>query len=196
MRDTALIIFVKNPIPGKVKTRLAKSIGNERAVDIYLRLLQHTASITKHVEADKHLFYGDYVNEQDMWDNETYIKKLQKGTELGERMESAFKEVFTAGYRKVLIIGSDCADLKKEILEQACAELEHTDIVAGPTFDGGYYLLGMKQLHPILFADINWSTPQVMNQTLAAIQSIGLQYTFLPKLSDVDEIKDVPTGWL
>ncbi len=193
--DTALIIFVKNPVEGKVKTRLAKSIGDEKAVVIYKQLLQHTYIITKEMGIDKYVYYGDYVNNNDIWD-ENYKKALQQGADLGQRMENAFKEVLSVGYNKVLIIGSDCAQLTTDIINTAIEKLDESDIVFGPSLDGGYYLLGMKKITSQLFNGIEWSTNTVFSKSLEIAGNQHLKVTTVQKLSDVDVIEDVPKNWL
>src|SRR5450432_3229162 len=104
---SALIIFVKNPVLGKVKTRLADALGEENALLIYQKLLQHTFLITTNISADKYVFYMEYINHNDLWKNELYKKELQAGNDLGERMKNAFELLFQKAYKEVVIIGSD-----------------------------------------------------------------------------------------
>src|SRR5690349_716708 len=94
----ALIIFVRNPELGKVKTRLAKTIGSEAALSIYKELLQHTLSVVSEVNCDKFIFYSDYINHNDLWEGKAFKKYLQCQGGLGEKMNNAFKEVFNEGY--------------------------------------------------------------------------------------------------
>lgn len=195
MDKNALIIFVKNPVEGKVKTRLAKTIGNEHAVNIYKKLLQHTHTVTIKLSCDKYVYYGDYINTDDIW-NVGYNKCLQAGGDLGSRMKQAFEEIFSKGYSKVLIIGSDCAQLEQAIIENAFNMLDDVDIVIGPSLDGGYYLLGMNKLHADLFKNIEWSTGDVYSATVKTAQKSRLSITTTKKLSDVDVIDDVPKNWL
>lgn len=192
MTKNALIIFVKNPLEGQVKTRLAKTIGNSAAVAVYKQLLQHTFSISHHLAVDKFVFYGDYVNQVDLWPNGIYKKHLQYGADLGERMKNAFELVFNLGYDNAIIIGSDCYELSQEKLESAFIELHDKDAVIGPCKDGGYYLLGMKVLQPQLFSDIKWSTDSVFHSTVAVFNLLGLNYLALPVLNDVDDEASLP----
>lgn len=195
MNKNALIVFVKNPIAGQVKTRLAREVGDTKAVEVYKKLLLHTHDVVEGVDADKYVFYGDYINEDDLWGEEFY-KALQVGDDLGERMLYAFKTVFEKGYERVAIIGSDCYELNIDIIEEAFRSLETHDTVTGPTTDGGYYLLGMTQVNDILFENIAWSTDTVYHDTIKAIQNAGLSGYALKKLSDVDYLSDVPENWL
>lgn len=191
----AIIILIKNPELGKAKTRLAKGVGDERALEIYLKLLEHTHAITCVLEADKYLFYSDHVDNNDIWDNTLYRKSIQNGADLGERMRHAFDAVFSNGHKSVLIIGSDCKELTAEIITEAFAELHSADTVVGPTHDGGYYLLGMNKLIPQVFQDKEWSTETVLSSTLSDLEQNGLSNYLLPKLSDIDTIDDLPEEW-
>lgn len=195
MNKRALIVFVKNPIVGKVKTRLAKDIGDAKAVEVYKKLLRHTRAIIEGVDADKYVFYGDYVNDDDIW-NDDFTKVLQQGDDLGQRMLQAFKQLLEKGHEQVVIIGSDCYELNTTIINKAYSSLQETDTVIGPTLDGGYYLLGMKRLQDFLFKNIEWSTDTVYANTIDVIKQKKLSYTSLQQLSDVDYVKDVPENWL
>jgi rSAM/selenodomain-associated transferase 1 len=194
-KKTALILFTKNPELGKVKTRLAKTIGNSKALDIYKKLLQHTKEITLQVTADKFLFYSNAINENDQWENNIFNKKLQIGEDLGIRMNMAFSEVFALGYTSVCIIGSDCYELNPEIVNSAFASLENNDFVVGPTFDGGYYLLGMNQINNRIFENVAWSTESVFETTISRINENKSSVIILKKLTDIDEEKDLPEIW-
>jgi uncharacterized protein len=186
--NNALIIFVRNPELGKVKTRLAANIGNEKTLEIYKYLLQHTQTIADAIYADKFIFYTDTINENDLWND--YYKLIQSNGDLGERMEKAFQFVFNLGYTAACIIGSDCLDLNKEILNNAFAILKEKDAVLGPAIDGGYYLLGMKKVEKNLFANKNWSTNTVCKDTIADLENEQKIFTILQELSDIDTIED------
>ena len=193
-----LILFVRNPELGKVKTRLAASVGPEVALEIYLHLLQHTRSVTQHLAVDKVVYYSDKVEVQDMWPGGQYQKKLQSEGDLGQKMAAAFSDAFAAGYTSVVIIGSDCQQLTPEIIEKAFKELQTHEVVIGPALDGGYYLLGMNHLHPELFENKRWSTEHVFPDTLYDIERLHLSHTLLPSLQDVDHLEDLddPGQWL
>lgn len=191
MLTTALIVFVRHPEPGKVKTRLAKVIGDEKALTVYKKLLNHTQQITSPLSCRKFVYYAEDVIEHDLWSSPGFTKRKQSGNDLGERMANAFKELFDQGFKKVLIIGSDCYQLQTEIIQEAINFLSIKEVVTGPTFDGGYYLLGTDHFVPELFADKNWSTDQVIKQTLEDIERLNLSYCLLRKLHDVDEVADL-----
>jgi hypothetical protein len=187
----ALIIFIKNPVLGKVKTRLAATVGDVTALEVYKELLDHTQKITLLINADKFLFYSDFLQTEDQWPNDRFIKNLQKGNDLGERMCNAFEYILLNKYRKVIIIGSDCIDLSASIIEDAYILLNHCDVVIGPAKDGGYYLLGMKELHQPLFKNILWGTSEVLKQTLSVCTKLNLKYALLPTLTDIDVENDL-----
>lgn len=191
-----LLIFIKNPELGKAKTRLAQSVGPERALKIYEALLQHTRQLALAVDARRLLFYSAYIDEEDLWAKEDFTKYLQVAGGLGERMTAAFAQAFAAGGGPVLIIGSDCAQLTPAIVEQGLQSLETHDFVIGPAEDGGYYLIGMRAFHPEVFQNITWSTEEVLPQTLAIIGSQKWSHHLLPVLSDIDYEEDwAKHGW-
>ena len=166
-----LIIFTRNPELGKVKTRLAKDIGDEAALALYQFLLEHTVSVTAPLKMDKQVFYSEEIQENDIWDSDIFNKKLQIGQDLGEKMENAFREAFSENYKSVMIIGSDLYDIKIEDLENAFFQLKTHDEVIGPAKDGGYYLLGMKSLNSSVFKNKKWSTNTVFKETLKDLKN-------------------------
>ncbi|MDQ4139456.1 MAG: TIGR04282 family arsenosugar biosynthesis glycosyltransferase [Bacteroidota bacterium] len=192
MNKKLLLIFIKNQIPGKVKTRLAATIGEEKALQVYRLLLKHTYEITLPLPVAKAVYHSDYIQE-DNWNPPFYENYVQSGSDLGERMRNAFEQAFATGYEQVCIIGSDCYELTEQIILQAFEKLERNDVVIGPAQDGGYYLLGMKTLHESFFTDKKWSTDSVLPDTLNNIKAGGQTVALLPELTDVDEEKDLIT---
>ncbi|HEX8331862.1 MAG TPA: TIGR04282 family arsenosugar biosynthesis glycosyltransferase [Segetibacter sp.] len=188
--NSALIIFVRNPVLGKVKTRIAKDLGDEAALEIYKKLLSHTHSITSHLQIDRYVFYADYINDNDLWELSLYNKELQTGDHLGERMYNAFELLFKKGYSKVCVIGSDCVELTDHVINEAFSILDNKNSVIGPTYDGGYYLLGMSSLIRQLFQGKNWSTDTVCSDTIENLSNLNYTYSLLPVLSDVDNAED------
>ncbi|WP_121666893.1 TIGR04282 family arsenosugar biosynthesis glycosyltransferase [Mesonia aquimarina] len=184
-----LLVFVRHPELGKCKTRLAKSIGNEAALEIYKTLLSHTASIIKNIDADKQIWYTEDVVENDLWQRDYFSKKQQHGNDLGERMQFAFQEGFQAGYRQIVIVGSDIYDLSEKIISDAFSALDQDDYVIGPAKDGGYYLLGMNQLNSAVFQNKKWSTASVFKDTLKSMSN--KKVTLLPELNDIDVVDDI-----
>ena len=193
--NLALLLFVKNPVLGTVKTRLAQTTGDEFALAAYRVLLTHTRKVTEAVDVTRYLFYASTINEHDEWSADRFEKRVQPNGNLGDRMRAAFEEVL-AKHDAAIIIGSDCADLRPEHLERARTELTTHDAVIGPVFDGGYYLLGLKNPLPDVFSGIEWSTETVFRETARRLVELERTFATLPTLHDVDYEEDwVRTGW-
>ncbi len=191
MKKKLLIIFVKNPVLGKAKTRLAATIGDANALEIYKLLLKRTVEITTELSCDKVVFYSEFIDNQDVWDNDVYRKRIQVDGDLGEKMSKAIEQEFDSGYESICIIGSDCYDLDSKIINSAFEILEEKDVVIGESEDGGYYLLGMNKLNPAFFENKNWSTETVATDTIDDFRKGNLTFGKLPVLNDIDEEKDL-----
>jgi len=187
-----LIIFLKNPVLGDVKTRIAKTEGNVAALKIYKDLLQKCRREALNVKAERHLYYANFVPQKDDWLKRDFKKHLQTQVDsLGEKMKAAFAQQLEKEASKVIIIGSDCYDLTASVIEEAFESLETHDVVIGPANDGGYYLLGIKKYHPFLFDGVAWSTEWVLQQTLDRAKQHNLSVKLLEELIDLDTIEDV-----
>lgn len=190
--NAALIIMVRNPQLGKVKSRLAASVGPDEALKIYKWLLAHTLAVTKDLEADKFIFYDQFIDPEDLWPNSIYKKMMQQGEGLGVRMKNAFNVVFGLGYDQVILIGSDCFEISSEDITLGFESLKTFDFTIGPAIDGGYYLLGMRFYCPAIFEEKKWSTESVMEDTLIQVRTLGHSCQILRELRDVDEVGDLP----
>lgn len=193
MKPDLLIIFYRNPELGKVKTRLAATMGDERALAIYLKLASHTRSVASEVNCDRVVWYSDFVDTEDNWPNDVFLKERQRGETLGDRMQVAFDRAFQDGYQRACIIGTDCLELTSEILSEAFNKLNTHDAVIGPALDGGYYLLGMKEFHSEFFNKKVWSTNTVFENTVKDFERLKLSFILLPTLIDIDEERDLPS---
>lgn len=189
----ALIVFVRKPELGKVKTRLANSVGAPKALEIYQKLLQHTFNLASPLRFDKYTFVAGSSSAV-YWNG--FFCEQQQGRDLGSRMHHAFDILFKKGYTRVVIIGSDCLQLTTALVQQAFEQLNRHAVVIGPAVDGGYYLLGLNRPYPELFQNKAWSTATVYTNTLQDIEKMGLKHFRLPMLPDVDEVTDVPAAWL
>ena len=189
MHKNLLLIFTRNPELGKAKTRLAKTVGDETALEIYKFLLQKTCDISSKVNADKAVYYSIKIRENDIWNENTFQKHQQVGEDLGIRMLNAFKNGFEAGYQKVMIIGSDLYDLTSKNIENAFLQLDNNDVVLGPAEDGGYYLLGMNTLQENVFRNKNWGTETVRKDTLADLKDKKVK--LLEFKNDIDVYEDI-----
>jgi rSAM/selenodomain-associated transferase 1 len=191
LQEDLLIIFVKNPIRGKVKTRLAADLGKDTSLKVYKKLIDITFRAIEPLRMDKWILYSDFVEGfSDSLDKRT-SKGIQQGDDLGERMMKAFTDGFNAGYRHICIIGSDCYDIHPEIIQGAFKFLHKYDFVIGPSTDGGYYLLGMKYLFEDIFKNKRWSTSSVLDSTLQNIRKHSYSYFLLQELTDIDTKADL-----
>jgi len=189
MCKNLIITFTRNPELGKVKSRLAKSIGKESALTIYKILLEHTKNVLSKLECDKAVYYSVKIRENDIWNAKMFSKHQQFGDDLGHRMQNAFENGFKNGYNKIIIVGSDLYDLNTDIINEAFKALDTHDNVIGPAKDGGYYLLGMKALHPSVFDIDNWGTKTVYKQTITKLNNNSLYV--LNTLNDIDYVEDL-----
>ncbi|MBL1280129.1 MAG: TIGR04282 family arsenosugar biosynthesis glycosyltransferase [Fluviicola sp.] len=163
-----LIIFAKNIKLGKVKTRLAKTIGGEGAFEVYKHLVEMLERTTSKItNCDIHIYFSDVIIEE-KWPNQQ--KFVQKGDDLGERMFNALKNGFDAGYSNVVGVGTDIPDLDEVIIQNGFDALQKNDTVFGPAEDGGYYLIGMNQLLPFVFENKPWSTEGLLDLTIEEIE--------------------------
>ena len=189
MKTDALLIFIRTPELGKVKTRLAKTIGNEKALAVYNDLLLHTMIETRTIECDKFVFYDATINNNDIWSVEYYKKKIQSDGDLGQRMYDAFETLFKMGYQNCVIVGSDLLDLKASIIETAFEKLVTHDVAIGPAEDGGYYLLGLKRNNSLIFQNKNWGTETVFKATMKDLEDYRV--SLLETLNDIDTFEDL-----
>lgn len=189
MSKNLIITFTRNPELGKVKSRLAKSIGDTAALKIYTLLLKHTKNVLQELNCDKAVYYSVKVRDNDIWDATVFQKHQQHGNNLGERMRNAFQKGFNDGYNKIIIVGSDLYDLNTNVINKAFKQLEQYDTVIGPAQDGGYYLLGMKSLHASVFDIKNWGTETVYKQTIAKLNTKSVYV--LETLNDIDYVEDL-----
>jgi rSAM/selenodomain-associated transferase 1 len=194
-RTSALLVFVRTPRPGKVKTRLARSLGNEKAAEFYKlctdAVLEEIGHLSRDVE--RYISFAEPISKYE-------AKRLaglglrvvvQEGESLGQRLYNAFSRVLENGTRKVVIVASDVPDLTADIMKEAFSSLDKSDVVIGPCYDGGYYLIGMKELHDELFNGISWGTELVFRQTLNIARENGLTVRQVPILVDIDTEADL-----
>ena len=189
MSKDLLIIFIRNPELGKVKTRLAIDVGDKNALSIYKTLLKKTEQTVSNTNCDKVIYYSEGVSTSDIWDDNTYRKYKQEGSNLGERMSNAFANAFNHNYGKVLIIGSDLYHLKAQHIDKAFDALNKHDFVLGPAHDGGYYLLGMKSLYSSVFKNKIWGSSTVFDETMNDLKNHSV--FLLETLNDIDVYDDL-----
>ncbi len=193
-----VITFCKYPTETKVKTRIAETLGNKFAASIYKIFAEHTfRELLKTETVVPYLFFTEKNDKEkiEKWSGNKFILELQEGNDLGNRMYNAFKKVINKGSKKTIVIGTDIPDMSSNIIRNAMYALDNSDVVIGPSNDGGYYLLGMKKLYKNLFSGIEWSSESVLSLTLKKINTLNLSYTMLPELIDVDTEDDLKI-WL
>lgn len=192
MAKSALVVFVKEPIEGTVKTRLAASIGNADATALYKSFLTETFAQYQTLTStfDLHYYYSptnsilkELLPEQKNWHTQT-------GADLGDRMANAMAEQLEH-YSSVVIVGSDHPDLPLTYLKKAASVLNYVDVSIGPSDDGGYYCIGAKKVHRRLFANMVWSTETVYAETLSRAAADQLEVFELPEWYDIDTIEDL-----
>lgn len=188
MTKSLLIVFVKNITIGKVKTRLAKTIGDFGASEVYKELISLTEEITDNVSCDKRVYFSNHL-EDHLWSNAT--KHVQNGDNLGERMFNAFNDGFKAGYERIVLIGSDLADLSSKVITDGLEHLENNEVVFGPAEDGGYYLIGLSQLREDVFTNKPWSQPDLLKITLDELSINSASVGLLEMKNDIDTYEDL-----
>ena len=203
MSNNYLIIFIKYPEPGKVKTRLSKSIGNKNAVTLYKLFVETLLNRVTPNECNYNIsvFFSPKEKQEEIkeWLGDKYKLYPQSGNNLGERISNAFNKTYDMGSKKSIIIGSDTPALKKSLILEAYELLSENDVIIGPTKDGGYYLLGLshtsnsfeKFRDSSIFTGIEWSTEHVFDQTVAKLKQSSLSYKTLPEYYDIDQIEDL-----
>lgn len=190
-KSRGLIVFLKPPKRGTVKTRLARDVGNDEALKIYKQLVNHTLHVINGVNAYKYIFLTGTTSYKINLPRHTFSTHFQKGMDLGERMKNAFIEVFEAGVSQAVIIGSDNIQLTPPLLNDAFDALYATDMVIGPSNDGGYYLLGLNEPEPSIFDNVEWSTETVYETTIDRAAKSNLKVIEMATLPDIDHWKDM-----
>jgi len=188
MNKNLLIVFVKNSILGKVKTRLAKTIGDVGAFTVYAKLVDITECASTKIAADKHIYYSDVIIPS-KWESDK--KFVQEGKNLGIKMQNAFQNGFEEGYENIILIGSDLPTISKEIIESGFEKLTTNDVVFGPAEDGGYYLIGLSKMNTSIFEDKPWSQSDLLTVTLAQLEKQQQSIGFIETLNDIDTFEDL-----
>ncbi|MCF6149788.1 MAG: glycosyltransferase [Candidatus Kuenenia sp.] len=192
---SALVLFVKYPKKGRVKTRLALETDDDFATEIYACFIKDSLSRFQNIKGDLIPFISE-KNKISLFQKKfDFTKKCydQSSGHLGIRMKHAMKVMFNDKYDHVVIIGSDCPDLPVSYINNAFSRLLKNDVVIGPATDGGYYLIGSsnpKTLN-ILFTNIDWSTDKVLLQTIDRINSEGFSYYLLNEWCDIDALENL-----
>ena len=198
--SSRLIIFTKYPELGKAKTRLIPKLGAQGATDLHRQLAEHTLHQAREYCDRPHYnpacqleirFSGGDEAQMQTWLGDDRRYTPQGSGDLGDRMARAFQTAFDEGDRSVVIVGTDCPAVDANVFANAFFQLSQVDLVLGVAQDGGYYLIGLRQLFPELFQNIVWSTETVLQDTLRIAQTLGLTIALLPTLPDIDRPEDL-----
>jgi len=188
MKSNLLIVFVKNAVQGKVKTRLSKTIGESNALIIYKQLLTLTQNAVNEVSSNVHIYFSDTLEQHNWRANATFV---QKGEDLGERMFNAFRNGFELGYKNIVLIGSDLPEISADIIHKGFESLSGTNVVFGPSEDGGYYLIGLSQMISAIFTNKPWSQNHLLKDTLEDLSQEKIEVTLIDTLNDIDTFDDL-----
>jgi len=193
-----LIVMLKYPQAGAVKTRLVPALGKRRACELYQSLVRHTLAEVEQFTAEERVSIQarlagapDFDTARE-WLGGKISFVPQGDGDLGQRMERGLQEAFEEGTPAVVVIGADCPELGAEHLRAAFRALRSKDVVLGPAADGGYYLIGIRRFLPDLFRGIEWSSERVLEQTFAALTHTRAECHLLQTLHDIDHPEDLP----
>jgi len=189
-----LLVFTRNATLGKVKTRLAASIGDADALSVHMALMQQTIEKVVQCDCDKVIYYSESIDPHDLFSKNGFRQEVQSGTDLGSRMKNAFTAEFSHFYTSIVIIGTDCPDIDETCISHAFKQLETKDVVLGPAHDGGYYLLGLSAMYSALFEGIAWSTSSVLTETIQLAEHLSLSISFTSEKRDIDTFEDLKSS--
>lgn len=194
--STAFIVFARAPEPGRVKTRLAATLGDAQALAIYTWLAEHTLAVVRAAAGQSHARVVVYHTPADAapamtaWLGNDLEYRPQRGNDLGARMAHAASAELSRGASAVVLVGTDCPSLDVGVLQRAVGVLDTAEVALGPATDGGYYLLALRRAHAALFEEIPWSAADTLSCTLAAAAGAGLSVALLEERADIDTAED------
>ena len=189
MQENLLIVFAKNILLGKVKTRLAKDIGDNAAFEVYKKLVEITELETQRLNnCEVRIYFSDVIIPSKWKGSNKYV---QSGEDLGKRMQNAFECGFKDGFKNIVGIGTDLPEISAEIIQKGFSSLQESSVVFGPAEDGGYYLIGMNNMISELFNNKSWSSETLLDESINELQKMGVSFTLMKKLNDIDTIDDL-----
>ncbi len=190
--SSIIIVLAKAPILGEVKTRIGKNIGMESSKWIYEQLLSHTSNVTKKTKIKTVLFKNKNHEKLETLFKHSIASKFQVGKSLGEKMENAFQWAFKKKFKKIILIGTDLWTLNEKIIIDSFKLLDKFNLVIGPSYDGGYFLIGMKKPNENIFKNIPWSTNNVLEKTISKMKTRKI--SFLEIAKDIDSFSDLKSN--
>lgn len=195
MDQGAIILFVKYPEPGRVKSRIGKVLGENMSADFYRSFVADILTKLKSLWVPFFCFYSPADKQKEIreWLGGDVALYAQEGEELGERMKNAFLKGFDLGYKSIALIGSDIPQINQAYFKKALEDLDKQEVIIGPALDGGYYLIGFRKdsFLPEVFTGIRWSMPDVLQKTLAILKAHHRETAMLPIFSDIDTAEDL-----
>jgi hypothetical protein len=187
---SCVVVFGREPIPGEVKSRLAAGIGAEAAARVYAAILEHTLEVARNSGARVVLSLAEVPSGS--WARDVgAVVEIQRGNDLGDRMDDAFARRFAEGEGRVVMVGSDCPWFTTTHVAKASAKLGGADAVLGPATDGGYWLVAQRPPGLAMFARIPWSSPETLEETRKRISALGGTWFELEELVDIDTVEDL-----
>ena len=195
MQSTVLLLFIRYPEPGRVKTRLAARIGADEAAELYRNFILDILATLERCGLPLRIYFSPAEKKAALvaWLGPGYAFTPQRDAGLGIRMRFAFEEAFAEGFPRGILLGSDVPDLPLSVLKEAVDVLQRRDAVIGPARDGGYYLIGFRKesFPPDVFDGLPWGTAVVLQETMARLEAHGRRIHLLPEWQDVDTAKDL-----
>jgi len=190
-----VLLFMKAPIRGQVKTRLAGLIGDEAALDLYKHFIFDILTTVEQTGYAVRVFFFPPEGKTALSDSlpHQYYLMPQHGEDLGAKMENAFARIFAEGFSSAVLIGTDIPDLPAAIIHEAFSSLKLNDAVIGSSTDGGYYLIGFKRktFLPDVFRGMPWGTHRVLSGTLAVLKNALYRFHLVPRWNDIDTLEDL-----
>ena len=189
-----LVIFVKAPRKGQVKTRLAAYIGEDLALKLYLAMVEDLLeNVRESHHYDIQIMVWPEKSEEEVrnWLQWLGVIASQIPGDLGIKLNHAFGKGFKQGFKRIIIIGSDLPGLSSSLITQGFQQVEQYPLVLGPARDGGYYLIGLNSPQPQLLTKMSWSTPEVLSETIDRAHQSNLSYYLLKEMQDIDDYEDV-----
>ena len=192
---SVLLVFLRAPEKGRVKTRLAREIGDKKTLALYEKFVQKTLMAVEKSGMEYRIcfFPADKKALVEDWLGPGHVYMPQIGDDLGQRMDNALSRVFDQGAQKAVLVGTDIPDISANQFLRAQNLLEQNDVVIGPSFDGGYWLIGFHRdgFYPGLFHHVDWGTDSVFSSTIEKCKLADLSTGILPTLQDIDTLEDL-----
>ncbi|MBP7738583.1 MAG: TIGR04282 family arsenosugar biosynthesis glycosyltransferase [Spirochaetes bacterium] len=193
MKKDAVILFLRYPERGKMKTPLSAELGDDAAYDLTICFIRDILGTLRAVEAETIIVGTGSTGKGPPGIFGGTLRLVQRGHDPGERLYHAFADVFSRGFSRAVLIGVDCPGISAVRIRQAFSELGNHEAVIGPANDGGYYLAGFhdRSVRPDFFRDISWGTGRVLAETIGKIEDTLMELSILPQLERIETANDL-----